>query len=110
MGNRDKVDEIVEKLELAEVRKLAAQKLRGLVNVLQDDISGVAQIKRRVDTNPEAVMGIAISNYERTRETMQRYGLWEDRYEQVFLKAKETGEFDVHLFYGGNRSGQSAPQ
>ena len=110
MDNKDRVDEIVGRLELAEVRKLAAQKLRGLVNVLQDNISGIAKIRRRVDPNPESVMGIAISNYESTREQMQRYGLWEDRYEQVFLKAKETGEFDVHLFYGEKNSSQSAPQ
>jgi hypothetical protein len=102
MGKHDKFDKIVEKLELPEVKKLAAQNLRNLVNLLEEEISRAAKIRRTLDPDddPEQFMGSVMESYNETKSEMQKYGLWNDRYEEVFLKAKETGHFDAKHFYG----------
>lgn len=95
----DGIDKIVEKLSVDELKKLAVREIRGLRGFLELDIQNIRHIRNHYGSDKEKAMKIAVSSYEGIKEEMQKYGVWKEQYEKVYLQARINGVFDAELFF-----------
>jgi hypothetical protein len=101
MVEDNKISKIVEGLDIGEVRELATRQLGLLENKLLGKIDLILDLKRASERYPG--ISISMDGYNSVKAEMQRYGLWEERYDEVLQKAKKTGKVDVGFFYGHNK-------
>ena len=100
------VDSIVAGMDRETLEKLAARQLNGMDKPLLDIITYIGETRLKTQTASyenqlyEELIQVGIKRYDRKKAEMQRYGIWKNRYEQVFQKAQRKGEVDINLFFG----------
>lgn len=91
----------LKRLPLGEIRKFAAEFLRGKIESLRSAIVYVSEVGR---SGGETSIGVAKSAYEIREKEMQGYGIWKEGYEDAYKKVLDMGRMDDSLFFGSSET------